>query len=122
MTNSTVQLWSEGGTRTLLASRNRHTDRLHFPPIKETSPLATDHELVSVPSTGTLYSYTVIHPNPKSGLAPHALGYVDIDDAPLRLFGKLQGSNSPAIGNRYRAIPDEQFGYVFEAINEGVKP
>lgn len=119
MTNLTVQLWSEGETPALLASRNRHTKCLHFPPLKEISPLATDHETVSIPSLGTLYSYTVIHPNPKSGLAPHALGYVDIEGIPLRLFGKLEGRNSPAIGDWYRVIPDEQFGYVFEAFNKG---
>lgn len=119
MTNLTQSLWSEGVTPALLASRNRNTGRVQFPPTKEASPLAADYELVSIGCSGMLYSYTVIHPNPKSGALPHALGYVDIEGVPLRLFGQLRGSNSPAIGKRYRVVADAQVGYVFEAIEEG---
>jgi hypothetical protein len=35
---------------------------------------------------------------------------------PVRIFGRLQGKTRPAIGDRYRAVPDTQFGYVFEAV------
>jgi hypothetical protein len=103
----------------LLASRNRHTGAVVFPPVQETSPLAQDHEPIAIGRHGRLYSYTVIHPNPKTGRAPHAMGYIDLDDQPVRLFGQLHGAAAPAIGARYRAMPDDTFGYVFELIGQG---
>ncbi|MNT78452.1 hypothetical protein D3C72_2176930 [compost metagenome] len=62
-----------------------------------------------------LYSFTVIHPAPKSGLAPYALGYVDFV-GPVRIFGRLQGAARPVIGERYAQRHDAELGYVFEAV------
>ena len=116
---SDTGLWGQKPELALLASRNRRTNEIVFPPVHETSPLAADHELLPIGRNGSLYSFTVINPNPKSGQAPYALGYVDLTDQPVRLFGRLRGRGTPAIGTRYRAEPDETFGYVFELIEEG---
>jgi uncharacterized OB-fold protein len=121
MSTSNLQLWDQGPEPALLASRNRRTDAIVFPPVHPTSPLAQHYEPLSVGSRGHLYSYTVIHPNPKTGQAPYAMGYVNLDDQPVRLFGQLRGSARPEIGARYRATPDDTFGYIFELIAQGEK-
>jgi uncharacterized OB-fold protein len=121
MPTSTTQLWGQGPEPALLASRNRRTGAIVFPPVHPTSPLAKDFDPLSIGSRGGLYSYTVIHPNPKTGQTPYAMGYVDLDDQPVRLFGQLRGSSRPEIGARYRATPDDTFGYVFELIAKGEK-
>ena len=64
---------------------------------------------------GAVYSFTVIHPGPKSGEAPHALVIVDLP-GPVRVFGRLQGSERPAIGERVAARRDARFGYVFQPV------
>ncbi len=51
---------------------------------------------------GTVYSFTVIHPAPKTGQPPYALGYVDTARRSVRIFGRLLGKDRPAIGDRYR--------------------
>jgi uncharacterized OB-fold protein len=70
---------------------------------------------VPIDTVGEVYSFTVIHPGAKSGLAPYALGYVDLP-GPVRIFGRLLGKDRPAIGERYEARPDDAFGYVFVAV------
>lgn len=101
--------------RALLASRDRSTDEWVFPAMPDASPLAARHESVAVEGEGVVYSFTVIHPSAKSGQAPYALGYVDFA-GPVRIFGRLQGREQPAIGDRYRPRPDPDYGYVFEAV------
>lgn len=108
-------LWSPGSEPQLLASRDRATGEYVFPAVPDASPLALHHDIVPVTGTGTVYSYTVIHPSPKSGLTPYALGYVDFP-GPVRIFGRLQGTSRPTIGQRYTAQPDAEFGYVFQAV------
>ena len=108
-------LWSNGDRQSLLASRDPSTGELMFPTFVEGSPLAETHEAAQLPPDGVVYSYTVIHPNPKSGELPYALGYVDMD-GPVRLFGRLRGKDRPQIGDRYRAVADDAFGYAFEYV------
>lgn len=96
--------------QSLLASRNKESKVLRFPPFPATSPLATAHETVSIGTTGHVYSFTTIHPNPKSGAAPFALGYVDMA-GPVRVFGRIVGD--VAIGSPCEAEPDDEFGYLF---------
>ena len=108
-------LWSTGPKARLLASRHRHDAELVFPALPDASPLARDYETVSIDTVGEVYSFTVIHPGAKSGLAPYALGYVDLP-GPVRIFGRLRGKDRPAIGERYEARPDAEFGYVFVAV------
>jgi uncharacterized OB-fold protein len=108
-------LWRTDPEPALLASRNLDTGELVFPALSTDSPLAPRHETVPLAGAGEVYSFTVIHPSPKSGEAPYALGYVDLP-GPVRLFGRLCGKPRPAIGDRYAARADERFGYVFEAV------
>ena len=108
-------LWNSDPQPVLLASRDRGTDERVFPALPEASPLAASHETVPVTGVGVVYSFTVIHPAPKSGQPPYALGYVDFP-GPVRIFGRLQGKGRPVIGERYTPRPDADFGYVFEAV------
>ena len=112
MSTHPYPLWSSTPEPTLVASRDLESGEWVFPAVADNSPLAPRHAAVPVEGTGVVYSWTAIHPSPKSGLAPYALGYVDFP-GPVRIFGRLQGR--PAIGDRYVARPDETLGYVFEA-------
>ena len=115
MPTQAYELWSADSQPVLRASRDRYTDEWVFPAVPDASPLAARHQAVSVTGPGVIYSFTVIHPSPKSGQAPYALGYVDFP-GPVRIFGRLQGKDRPAIGDRYTPRPDAEFGYVFEAV------
>ena len=87
-----------------------------FPRCRPPRRCADRHETVAVDAVGEVYSFTVIHPSAKSGEAPYALGYVDFP-GPVRIFGRLQ--RQAAARHRRalcRAVPDERFGYVFEAV------
>jgi uncharacterized OB-fold protein len=108
-------LWRTDPKPALLASRDLDTSELVFPALSADSPLAPRYETVPLAAVGEVYSFTVIHPSPKSGEAPYALGYVDLP-GPVRIFGRLTGQARPVIGERYAARPDERFGYVFEAV------
>jgi len=112
-----LALWSSPPERTLLASRDIKTNELVFPAVPDDSPLAHRHVTVPVEGVGVLYSYTIIHPGPRSGLEPYALAYVDFP-GPVRIFGRVKGgSERPAIGQRYQAAPDDALGYVFVALD-----
>jgi len=112
--NPSQSLWSSTSEPALLASRDRETGEFVFPPVDATSPLAARYETVAVAPIGQVYSYTVIHPGPKSGEVPYALGYVDFP-GPVRIFGRLAGRPRPTIGERYAVRQDDRFGYVFVA-------
>lgn len=114
---ATSSLWSADSPPRLLASRHHATGEWLFPALPEHSPLASQHATVPVQGVGTVYSFTVIHPAPKTGQPPYALGYVDFD-GPVRIFGRLQGNDRPVIGSRYAALPDDTFGYVFHALQD----
>lgn len=111
-----IRLWNADGPTTLLASRDRDTGEWVFPPVPAHSPLSPRHATVPVAGDGTVYSFTVIHPAPKTGQPPYALGYVDFA-GPIRIFGRLLGRERPAIGDRYAAEPDPTYGYVFRAVD-----
>lgn len=115
MSAQAYPLWSSDSPPVLLASRDRDTGERIFPAVPDASPLAARHDPVQVTGTGVVHSFTVIHPSPKSGQPPFALGYVDFP-GPVRIFGRLLGKARPAIGDRYTPRPDEVFGYVFEAV------
>lgn len=114
MTTLPYALWSDAPEPTLLASRDRDSNEYVFPAFADASPLASRHDTVAVDGVGTLYSFTVIHPSPKSGEQPYALGLVDFP-GPVRIFGRLEGKARPVIGERYEPRADAQFGYVFVA-------
>ena len=113
MSVASETLWSPGPQPSLLASRDLASGELVFPPIPANSPLAARHETTPIESIGVIYSHTVIYPNPKSGQAPYAVGYVDVP-GPVRIFGRLEGARRPVIGERRRARIDAAYGYVFE--------
>ncbi|NML17927.1 Zn-ribbon domain-containing OB-fold protein [Azohydromonas caseinilytica] len=115
MSEPSYPLWRHFPEPALLASRDLDSGELIFPALSADSPLAPRHETVPLAGVGEVYSFTVIHPSPRSGEAPYALGCVDLP-GPVRLFGRLCGKPRPAIGDRYAARPDERFGYVFEAV------
>ncbi|MCO4888360.1 OB-fold domain-containing protein [Cupriavidus sp. WGtm5] len=115
MSDQPYPLWSAEPVPHLLASRERATGAWIFPALPADSPLAEGHEAVAIAGTGTLYSYTVIHPAPKTGQPPYALGYVDFV-GPVRIFGRLLGAARPVIGARYAPRHDAELGYVFEAV------
>lgn len=115
MPDAPYPLWSANPEPQLFASRSRDDDVLLFPALPADSPLAQAHATVPLATEGTVYSFTIIHPGAKTGLAPYALGYVDLP-GPVRIFGRLQGKARPSIGDTYRAIPDSSYGYVFQAI------
>ena len=113
MTNAS-NIWSAQQPPRLIASRNTKTGTLRFPAFPAGSPLAADQETVALEAAGKVYSFSVIHPNPKSGAQPFALGYLDLP-GPVRIFGRIQGEGL-RIGVACRAIPDAEFGYVFQTI------
>ena len=108
-------LWSAHQPSRLLASRDPRSGELRFPAFPVASPLAAGQETVELESCGQLYSFTVIHPNPKSGALPFALGYVDLP-GPVRIFGRIQGQQI-AIGVACVAVPDAEFGYAFHTVS-----
>lgn len=109
-----LNIWNVGEPAKLLASRNRKTGTLRFPPYPANSPLSAEHEVVALEAGGVVYSFSVIHPNPKSGTKPFALGYVDMP-GPVRIFGRIRGETA-AIGAACEAVPDPEFGYVINLI------
>lgn len=115
MSEAAYPLWDADANPALLASRDRDSGEIVFPALPATSPLLDRHENVRVAGTGRVYSYTVIHPAPKTGEAPYPLGFVDFP-GPVRIFGRLQGKDRPVIGDRYTPRPNADFGYVFEAV------
>ena len=117
MSNPESRLWSGSEPPRLLASQHLRTGALVFPPVAEDSPLAAEYRPAALDPVGTVYSYTVIHPAARTGQAPYALGYVDLR-GPVRIFGRLQGKARPAIGDRYRARPDAEYGFTFEHVED----
>lgn len=105
-------VWSAGQTPRLIASRDTRTAALRFPAFTDDSPLVAGHETVEIPELGKVYSFSTVHPNPKSGAQPFALGYVDLP-GPVRIFGRIAGGEV-RIGATCQAVPDAEFGYVFQ--------
>jgi hypothetical protein len=123
MKTSQVQLQlltDEGPEPHLIASRHRRTGEVHFPVFRAISPLAADHETIELSPRGKVYSYTVIHPNPKTGAQPFAIGYVDFPEN-VRVFGRIATPSDarPRIGDAVRAVRDNEQGYIFETVSDG---
>lgn len=92
---------------TLLASRNKSDGKGVFPRIPESSPAAHLYEDIELTGTGTLYSYTVMHPNPKTGQPSFVLALVDYSED-VRVLGRLSAKpETVEIGMRVAAKPTE---------------
>jgi uncharacterized OB-fold protein len=111
----------------LMASRDKHTGKGLFPRIPDRSPSADRYQSITLSLEAELYSFTIIHPNPKTSLAPFALVYADFPED-VRVFGRLNLASGwePSIGMRLRAIttaasPDGQTSedYRFVPAEEG---
>ncbi|MBX9910811.1 MAG: OB-fold domain-containing protein [Beijerinckiaceae bacterium] len=104
---------------TLKASRQRSTGLGVFPAIPRHSPSAPGFEDITLSPEAELYSFTVIHPNPRSGEAPFVLVYADFVEN-VRVFGVLDlpGDIAPRIGMRLRTVADdaEAGTYRFELV------
>ena len=92
--------------RALPASRHRKTGRVFFPPIPADSPLADKYEAVTLSHAAMLYSFTVVHPGPKTGKSPFALAYADFPEG-VRVLGRLEFDARPAIGTALSVEVDE---------------
>lgn len=98
----------------LIGSRGRETGKGIFPEIPATSPSAPRFEPFELSRVATLYSYTVIHPNPKSGLSPFALVYADFPEG-VRVFGRLvlAEGRTPQIGMSLTTEFSTDTPYIF---------
>ena len=92
-----------------------------FPAIPESSPAAPLYEPLLLSEEATLYSFTIIHPNPKTRLSPYVLAYADFPEQ-VRVFGRLEmpKDQKPRIGMRLRTVAassadnaSEGRGYLF---------
>jgi uncharacterized protein len=76
------------GRLVLVGSRDLQNGKCVFPRVPESSPSAPRFATVDLSQRGQLYSFTVIHPNPKTGDKPFVLAYVDFPEG-ARAFGRL---------------------------------
>jgi uncharacterized OB-fold protein len=76
------------GRLVLVGSRDLRNGKCVFPRIPEDSPSAPRFATIDLSQRGQLYSFTVIHPNPKTGEKPFVLAYVDFPEG-ARAFGRL---------------------------------
>jgi uncharacterized OB-fold protein len=76
------------GSLVLAGSRDLQSGKCVFPRIPENSPSAPRFAAIDLSRRGLLYSFTVIHPNPKTGERPFVLAYVDFPEG-ARAFGRL---------------------------------
>jgi len=109
-------VWAATTPPTLLASRHANSGEIFFPSVTDQSPLSAQFVDTHLDVEGQVYSFTIMHPSPKSGLPPFVLAYVDLP-GPVRLFGRLRNSpGRPAIGEKCRVVADDTYGYVFESL------
>ncbi|WP_458098202.1 Zn-ribbon domain-containing OB-fold protein [Roseomonas sp. WA12] len=104
----------------LQASRDLRTGEGVFPAIPATSPSSSRYEALTLSDRAALYSFTVIHPNPKTGQVPFALVYADFPEK-ARVFGRLRlpEGQRPRIGMALRPVADATVGYAFIPAPEG---
>jgi uncharacterized protein len=76
------------GRLVLVGSRDLQSGKSVFPRVPENSPSAPRFAAIDLSQRGLLYSFTVIHPNPKTGEKPFVVAYVDFPEG-ARAFGRL---------------------------------
>lgn len=111
----------QGDEVIFLASRSKSDGKGVFPRLPETSPARDLYEEAAVSGNGTLYSFTVMHPSPKTGEPPFVIGLVDYEGN-TRVLGRIRCEPAAVkIGMlvRARASGDEDApSYFFEASEE----
>jgi uncharacterized protein len=81
----------------LLGSHCQRCGKWAFPPAGRCRHCQENVEPCSLGSTGTLYSVTTVRIRPPLGFPqPYRVAYVDLDDAPLRVFMPLDPA-APAV-------------------------
>ena len=107
--SSTVS--APGGSRPPAA---RKDGELHWPP-RTACPKCHAEELdwVDLPEQGTVYAFSAVLGGAPLGMedeVPFAVGLVDLDGSPLRLFGRIEGRpwTDLRIGQRVRVEPYER--------------
>lgn len=104
----------------LNGSRNKSSGKGVFPAIPEALPAAPRYEPILLSAEGALYSYTIIHPHPRTGLARFVLAYVDYPED-VRVFGRVQLPEgvAPRIGMKLRTVAvGEAEGFLFVPAGE----
>lgn len=100
----------------LHASRNKASGHGVFPRIPDGSPAADRYEPIVLSDEAVLYSYTIIHPSPKTGLSPFTLACADFPED-VRVFGRVElpAGARPVVGMRLRPVRPaaDADGYVF---------
>lgn len=108
----------DGGKTVLLASRSKSDGKGVFPRIPQASPSRHLYEDITLSDSGTLYSYTVMHPSPKTGKPPFVIGLVDFEED-TRVLGLIKiAPESVKIGMSVRVLESDTSdgaGYCFEA-------
>lgn len=109
----------------LTTTRCPKDDLLTWPP-RVVCPKCHAEELewVDLPMTGTLYAFSAVLAGAPLGMeadVPFAVGLVDLDGRPLRLFGRIVGLGWDAlkVGDRVRVepfeLPDGRLFYRFRS-------
>ena len=98
---------------------------LHWPPRTACPSCHTEElEWVDLPERGTIYAFSAVLAGAPLGMEadlPFAVGLVDLDGAPLRLFGRIEGASYSAlrIGETVRVesyeVGDGRVFYRFRA-------
>lgn len=109
----------------LSTTRCPKDDLLHWPP-RTACPRCHTEELawVDLPGSGTIYAFSAVLAGAPLGMepdVPFTVGLVDLDGAPLRLFGRIEGRTwaDLRIGERVTVesyeVPDGRVFYRFRA-------
>jgi uncharacterized protein len=107
----------------LATTRCRKDGSLHWPP-RTACPGCHSEELdwVDLPETGHIYAFSAVLGGAPLGMeseVPYAVGLVDLDGAPLRLFGRIEGRPwkelriGQAVGVESYDIGDGRYFYRF---------
>jgi hypothetical protein len=109
----------------LSTTRCARDDLLHWPPRVACPKCHTEElEWVDLPQHGHVYAFSAVLVGAPLGMeddVPFAVGLVDLDGAPLRLFGRIEGKpwNALRIGEPVRVesydIGDGRYFYRFRA-------
>ncbi len=100
--------------------------QLHWPP-RVACPACHSESLgwVELPTTGRIYAFSAVLAGAPLGLegdVPFAVGLVDLDGVPLRIFGRIDGRPWPElhVGDPVRVVPydlpDGRAFYRFEVV------